>query len=109
MAVLGLVVSASSGLPWWVIFPDAEHLGAMSCLRELAASDCSPLTVQSYAYRPAVVPVPARVADWLGASRAWLGEVATLGQGLKYLRIRHAEARQRLSHGSNPFADQGPQ
>lgn len=50
MAVLGRVESAPSGLPWRVIFPDAEHLGATSYLRELAASDCSPLTVRSYAF-----------------------------------------------------------
>ena len=41
--------------------------------------------------------------------RAWLGEVAALEESLKHLRTRQAEARQRLSHGSNPFAEQGPQ
>ena len=41
--------------------------------------------------------------------RAWLGEVAALEESLKHLRIRQAEARQRLSHGSNPFAEQRPQ
>ena len=50
MTVLGRVESASSGLTWRVIFPDAEHLGAPSYLRELAASDCSPLTLRSYAF-----------------------------------------------------------
>lgn len=50
MAVLGRVESATGGLPWRVIFPDAEHLGATSYLQELAASDCSPLTVRSYAF-----------------------------------------------------------
>lgn len=50
MAVLGRVESAPSGLPWRVIFPDVEHRGATSYLRELAASDCSPLTVRSYAF-----------------------------------------------------------
>ena len=47
---VGRVESAPSGLPWRMIFPDAKHLGATSYLRELAASDCSPLTVRSYAF-----------------------------------------------------------
>jgi site-specific recombinase XerD len=50
MGELGRVESAESGLPWRVIFPDVEHVGATSYLRELAASDCSPLTVRSYAF-----------------------------------------------------------
>ncbi len=41
--------------------------------------------------------------------RAWLGEVAALEESLKHLRIRQTEAQQRLSHGSNPFAEQTPQ
>ena len=41
--------------------------------------------------------------------RAWLGEVAALEEGLKHLRTRQAEAQQRLSQGSNPFADRRPQ
>ncbi len=41
--------------------------------------------------------------------RAWLGEVAALEESIKHLRIRQSEARQRLSHGTNPFADQRPQ
>ncbi len=41
--------------------------------------------------------------------RAWLGEVAALEESLKHLRIRQSEARQRLSHGGNPFATQRPQ
>jgi hypothetical protein len=41
--------------------------------------------------------------------RAWLGEVAALEESIKHLRIRQSEAQQRLSHGSNPFADQRPQ
>ncbi|AQA03361.1 hypothetical protein BVC93_14125 [Mycobacterium sp. MS1601] len=40
MGELGRVESAESGLPWRVIFPDVEHTGATSYLRELAASDC---------------------------------------------------------------------
>jgi len=39
----------------------------------------------------------------------WLGEVAALEESIKHLRIRQSEAQQRLSHGSNPFADQRPQ
>lgn len=50
MGEVGRVEAAQSGLPWRVIFPDAEHAGATSYLRELAASDCSPLTVRSYAF-----------------------------------------------------------
>ncbi|WP_244438737.1 tyrosine-type recombinase/integrase [Mycolicibacterium septicum] len=38
--------------------------------------------------------------------RAWLGEVAALEESIKHLRIRQSEAQQRLSHGSNPFAQQ---
>ena len=41
--------------------------------------------------------------------RAWLGEVAALEESIKHLRIRQSEAQQRLSHGSNPFAEQRPQ
>lgn len=41
--------------------------------------------------------------------RAWLGEVAALEESIKHLRIRKSEAQQRLSHGSNPFAEQRPQ
>lgn len=41
--------------------------------------------------------------------RAWLGEVAALEESIKHLRIRQSEARQRHSHGRNPFADQRPQ
>jgi site-specific recombinase XerD len=33
-----------------VVFPDVEHPAAASFLRELAASDCSPATLRSYAY-----------------------------------------------------------
>lgn len=50
MGEVGRVEAAPSGLPWRVIFPDVEHVGATSYLRELAASDCSPLTVRSYAF-----------------------------------------------------------
>ncbi len=50
MAVVGRVEASPTGLPWRVIFPDVEHVGAASYLRELAASDCSPLTVRSYAF-----------------------------------------------------------
>jgi site-specific recombinase XerD len=33
-----------------VVFPDVEHTAAASYLRELAASDCSPATIRTYAY-----------------------------------------------------------
>ena len=35
---------------WRVVFPDVEHAAAASYLRELAASDCSPATIRTYAY-----------------------------------------------------------
>jgi site-specific recombinase XerD len=47
---LGRVQQRGSGLAWRVIFPDCEHEAASSYLRELAASDCSPATLRSYAY-----------------------------------------------------------
>jgi len=39
-----------SSLGWLVVFPDVEHHAGSSYLRELAASDCSPATIRSYAY-----------------------------------------------------------
>ena len=50
MVALGRVESSPIGLPWRVIFPELEHAAASSYLRELAASDCSPLTLRSYAF-----------------------------------------------------------
>jgi len=47
---LGRVEQSSAGLAWRVIFPESEHAAASSYLRELEASDCSPLTLRSYAY-----------------------------------------------------------
>lgn len=47
---LGRVVKFPEGLPYRVVFPDSEHEVASSFLRDLAASDCSPATVRSYAY-----------------------------------------------------------
>ena len=38
--------------------------------------------------------------------RAWLGEVAALEESINHARIRQSEAQQRLSHCSNPFAEQ---
>jgi site-specific recombinase XerD len=46
----GRVESRASGPCWRVVFPDVEHVGASSYRRELAASDCSPATIRSYAY-----------------------------------------------------------
>jgi hypothetical protein len=50
VVVLGRVESSPTGLAWRVIFPDVEHAAASSYLRELAASDCSPYTIRSYAF-----------------------------------------------------------
>ncbi len=50
MDAVGRVELGVAGLPWRVIFPDVEHVGASSYLRELAASDCSPFTVKRYAF-----------------------------------------------------------
>ena len=50
MVTIGRVQPSPTGLPWRVIFPANEHAAASSYLRELAASDCSPLTLRSYAY-----------------------------------------------------------
>jgi hypothetical protein len=50
VVVLGRVESSPTGLAWRVTFPDVEHAAASSYLRDLAASDCSPLTTRSYAF-----------------------------------------------------------
>ncbi len=47
---LGRVVEFELGLRWRVWFPDEEHVAASAFLRDLAASDCSPATLRSYAY-----------------------------------------------------------
>jgi integrase len=47
---LGRVDQHDGELRWRVVFPDFEHAAASSFLRELAASDCSPATVRSYAF-----------------------------------------------------------
>jgi site-specific recombinase XerD len=44
------VVEFEWGLQWRVMFPEAEHVAASGFLRDLAASDCSPGTLRSYAY-----------------------------------------------------------
>jgi site-specific recombinase XerD len=44
------VVEFESGLRWRVLFPELEHPAASGYLRELAASDCSPATLRSYAF-----------------------------------------------------------
>jgi hypothetical protein len=46
----GRVVEFESGLRWRVLFPDLEPEAASGYLRELAASDCSPATLRSYAF-----------------------------------------------------------
>lgn len=47
---LGRVVKSETGLPYRLVFPDTEHEAVTSFLRDLAASDCSPATLRSYAY-----------------------------------------------------------
>jgi site-specific recombinase XerD len=47
---VGRVEQQDSGLRWRVLFPELEHQAASSYLRELAASDCSPATIRSYAF-----------------------------------------------------------
>ena len=51
-AELGRVVAFEQGLRWRVLFPVDEHVAASGFLRDLAASDCSPATLRSYAYDP---------------------------------------------------------
>lgn len=46
----GRVVECERGLRWRVWFPDDEHLVVSGFLRDLAASDCSPATLRSYAF-----------------------------------------------------------
>ncbi|MGH3465389.1 MAG: tyrosine-type recombinase/integrase [Kribbellaceae bacterium] len=46
----GRVTEFGSGLRWRVMFPQDEHAVASSYLRDLAASDCSPGTLRSYAF-----------------------------------------------------------
>jgi hypothetical protein len=46
----GRVSEFESGLQWRVLFPELEHEAASEYLRELAASDCSPSTLRSYAF-----------------------------------------------------------
>jgi hypothetical protein len=46
----GRVAEFESGLRWRVLFPELEHPAASGYLRELAASDCSPATLRSYAF-----------------------------------------------------------
>lgn len=47
---LGRVVESDAGLPFRVVFPDNEHRAASLFLRDLAASNCQPTTLRSYAY-----------------------------------------------------------
>jgi site-specific recombinase XerD len=46
----GRVVEFESGLRLRVLVPELEHVAASGYLRELAASDCSPATLRSYAF-----------------------------------------------------------
>ncbi|MGJ3190754.1 site-specific integrase [Paenarthrobacter sp. FR1] len=47
---LGKVVRSENGPAYRLIFPGTEHEVVTSFLRDLAASDCSPATLRSYAY-----------------------------------------------------------
>lgn len=49
-SALGRVVHQDAGINYRVDFPDMEHEAASLYLRDLAASDCSPATLRSYAY-----------------------------------------------------------
>lgn len=46
----GRVEPRETSLRWRVAFPEVEHAAASSHMRELAASDCRPATIRSYAY-----------------------------------------------------------
>lgn len=46
----GRVVECRVGLRWRVFFPDREDCKVSGFLRDLAASDCSPATLRSYAF-----------------------------------------------------------
>jgi hypothetical protein len=81
---LGRVAKFEQGLPWWVLFPDSEHVAASEFLRHLAASDCSPATLRSL--------VEAR-------DRAWLGEVAPLEESLRQRRHRYYQPEIGAEHG----------
>ncbi|HEX5534394.1 MAG TPA: tyrosine-type recombinase/integrase [Actinomycetales bacterium] len=43
-------MESDTGLPFRVVFPDTEHEATSLFLRDLAASDCRPTTLRSYAY-----------------------------------------------------------
>lgn len=44
-------VEAVDRSPWWaVVFPDEVHESCREWLRDLAARDCSALTIRSYAF-----------------------------------------------------------
>lgn len=47
---LGKVVRSENGPAYRLIFPGTKHEVVTSSLRDLAASDCSPATLRSYAY-----------------------------------------------------------
>lgn len=72
MAVaLGRVVESAVGLPYRVFYPELEHADASLFLRELAASDCSPATLRSYAYDLLrwLRFLDGRLVDWRRAER----------------------------------------
>jgi len=50
VADVGSVAEFGVGLRRRVMFPEFEHAASSGLLRDLAASDCSPATLRSYAY-----------------------------------------------------------
>ena len=50
MPVLGAVVAQDRSPRWLMVFPDRLHEGVALWLQDLAACDCSPLTLRSYGY-----------------------------------------------------------
>jgi hypothetical protein len=50
VADVGSVAEFGVGLGWRVMFPEFEHAASSGFLCDLAASDCSPATLRSYAY-----------------------------------------------------------
>jgi site-specific recombinase XerD len=70
-------VAETSGLRWRVVFPDVEHEAACGFLRELAAWDCSPATLRSYAFDLLrwLRFLDERAVDWRWAERVDVREL----------------------------------
>ncbi len=87
---LGRVVERSDQPGWAVIFPDLEHEVATLFLRDLAACDCTRLTIRSYAYDLLrwFRFLEARGVSWETAERSHVRELVEL--------LREAPNPQRL-------------